>query len=220
MKILCVHGWAFGPELWRPMIDRLTDLMIGLDLEVSCADLGFYGQDCIPSGHFDLAIGHSFGMLWLLESRLVKADRLVSINGFTRFSAAEDFQCGWPHRIVQRMRKGLGANYPKVIREFLANSAATGWTDSIGLSPETADVERLDWALEALINSDGREQWSAFDGPQRVIAATRDQIVTREHTQQCFPDGDIQWLKSECHCLPLKFPEICAALIRELVEVS
>ena len=219
MRILCVHGWAFGPAMWQAMNGRLVGLMDDDALEIECADLGFYGESHLPSGHFDLAIGHSFGLLWLLDSGLAKFDRLVAVNGFTRFAATEDFQCGWPHRIIQRMRKGLASSADAVIAEFLKNSGLD--QDAVAsVSGGQPDVERLDWALEALINNDGREQWDKFGGPRRVIAATKDNIVTTEHTNQCFSGGDIQWLKSDCHCLPVKFPEICAALIRELMEVS
>ena len=219
MRILMVHGWAFGPWIWRPMNGRLRDLLTISELELSCVDLGFFGDTELEFGHFDLAIGHSLGLLWLLQSSRVSFDRLISINGFTRFSAAEDFQCGWPHRIIQRMRKRLAQDAESVSANFIEKSGATEWFNRDSIS-DTCDVERLDWGLEALINGDGREQWSKFHGPRRAIAATKDQIVSQEQTNQCFPDGDIQWLKSNCHCLPLKFPEICAALVRELIETS
>jgi len=225
VKILCVHGWAFSPEMWGPLNQRLREMLSPADpdaggLSIVSADLGFFGSTDIPSGHYDLAIGHSFGLLWLLDTNRVSCDRLVSINGFTRFAAEADFQCGWPHRILRRMRKGLANDAAQVIGEFLSNSATDKWAKTVNSKLPLIDIERLDWALEALRNMDGREQWSQFAGPRLVIAATRDQIVTAEQTGQCFPSSDIQWLKSDCHCLPLKFPEICAALIRELIEVS
>lgn len=220
MKILLVHGWAFAPWMWQGLIERLQDLMGDSDIQFSAIDLGFLGQPSLPmKGHFDLAIGHSFGLLWLLESNLVTFQRLISVNGFTRFSADSDFQCGWPHRVIQRMRKQLAVESETVIAGFMEKSAATEHF-TMHRADSALDLERLDWALEALLKGDGREQWSKFPGPRRAIAATKDEIVTVEHTNQCFADSDIQWLKSDSHCLPLKFPEICAALVRELIEVS
>ena len=220
MKILMVHGWAFGPWIWDEMADRLKDLLEGEEVQFTQLDFGFFGKPTpLPKGHFDLAIGHSFGLLWLLQTPLVAFDRLIAVNGFTRFSADTDFQCGWPHRIVQRMRKQLAVETDLVIGNFMEKSGNTqdfqNYSDS-----SAADIVQLDWALEALINFDGREQWEQFTGPCRAIAGTQDPIVTPEHTQQCFADSDIQWLKSPSHCLPIQFPEICAALVRELIEVS
>lgn len=231
MRILYVHGWACGPNIWKRTSQRLQALINGIDLEPTFADLGFFTDPELPAGHFDLVIGHSLGVLWLLDCEHVTFDRIVSINGFTRFSASEDFQCGWPHRIVERMRKQLAKDANAVIADFMNNAAASGFPEiasddsgDTGQSAEAAnrqvDVERLNWALEALINVDCREQWSTFQGPRRVIAATDDKIVSVEHTNACFLNDDIQWLKSDCHVLPLKFPEICAALVRELIEVS
>lgn len=220
MKILLVHGWGFGPWMWNGMIHRLRALTSPLDLQVVSLDLGFFGAPTPPqNGHFDIAIGHSLGFLWLLENRLITSDRLVSINGFTRFSRAADFPSGWSSRVVQRMRKQLAVNPESMLAEFMNKSAVetefrehTNWA--------AADIAKLDWGLEALINRDGREQWSQFEGPTRAIAGTLDEIVTPGQTRECFFASDVQWLKSKSHCLPLIFPEICAALVRELIEVT
>lgn len=220
MRILLVHGWGFGPWIWNGMMDRLTALMSPLDLEVVPLELGFFGPPTPPqNGHFDVAVGHSLGFLWLLENRLITFDRLVSINGFTRFSRADDFPTGWPGRVVQRMRKQLAVDAESMLAEFMSKSGVeaefrkhTDWA--------AVDIAKLDWALEALINRDGREQWSQFEGPTRAIAGTLDEIVTPGQTRACFFESDVQWLKSNSHCLPLKFPEICAALVRELIEVT
>ena len=220
MKMILVHGWALGPWIWHGLVQRLCALMEDSDLTIERVDLGFFGDTGPPAaGHYDLAIGHSFGLLWLLQDRQLTCDRIISINGFTRFSADTDFPCGWPQRVLQRMRKQLAIDRQVVLADF-ANKA--GIEDEFRQQQASAvpDVARLDWALEALINRDGREQWDQFPGPRRAIAATKDEIVTAEHTNQCFADSDIQWLKSGCHCLPLKFPEICAALVRELIEVT
>jgi hypothetical protein len=204
--------------MWQALQSRLAELLGERCTEMVVADLGFWGPADLPEGRFDLAIGHSFGLLWILQSSLVTCDRLISINGFTRFSRADDFPCGWSPGILQRMRKRLALDTAGVLDDFLRRAAIGRPTiaDQAGAS----DVERLDWALEALINQDGRQQWSRFRGPRRAVAGTDDAIVTAEHTNQCFADSDIQWLKSDCHCLPVKFPEICAALVRELIEVS
>lgn len=202
------------------MVDRLTALMDPLDLHYVPLDFGFFGTPTPPeNGHFDLAIGHSLGFLWLLENRLITFDRLVSINGFTRFCRSQDFSTGWPIRIVQRMRKQLAVDAEPMLTEFMSKSGAereflhqVQW--------QASDVAKLDWGLEALINLDVREQWNQFEGPTRAIAGTLDEIVTASHTRECFFGSDLQWLKSASHCLPLKFPEICAALVRELIEVT
>ena len=85
MKALFVHGWGCGPEIWNPLVQCLSQSPDNRLSETTCLNLGFFGPSEIPAGHFDLAVGHSFGFLWLLEQQQLTFDRIVSINGFTRF---------------------------------------------------------------------------------------------------------------------------------------
>lgn len=203
------------------MNQRLAELLPDVPLRISCANLGFAGKLDLPNGHFDLAIGHSLGALWLLNnnrSECVTFDRLAIVNGFTRFSLAHDFPTGCPQSVVENMRTRLAIEPQALLDEFFANSEVREFVADCGVQPGLADNKRLDWGLEALIHVDGRQQWKNFDGPRKVIAATRDQIARMEHTRSCFSDEDTRWIKSDCHCLPAKFPELCAASIRDLIE--
>ncbi len=220
MRILFVHGWGCDRRIWQPLETSLRSLLTPVEINCTSADFGFYGAEQRVSGHFDLAVGHSLGGLWLLTSGHVTFDSLVLINSFNCFVATAGYSDGWSQRIVQRMRTGLTQDVNQVLEQFWEKAGLTELPTWQRPDQDQMDIERLDWGLEALINEDGREQWDNFQGPRRVIAATKDNIVTQQQTQACFPNGDIQWLKSDCHALPLKFPEICAALVRELIEVS
>ncbi len=239
MNIICVGGWACGNWLWERHSRRLRELMPGQTLKVTCVPACDDVAALESGNHFDLAIGHSLGLLWLLDSEQVSFDRLVSIGGFTRFTCAEDFPAspgeqttaaadeefhrhiaaadakpvGWPDRVLARMQRGLAINPGQVLADFFKNAGAPDLVPQV-----EPDMEWLDRGLAALRNTDCREQWNVFAGPRRVIAAIDDQIVTAAHTRACFPACEIQWLKTDCHLLPLRFPEICAALIREMLE--
>ena len=239
MKILCASGWACGEWLWERHTERLSALLPDTDIEVTC--LAAYEEAGSVESHFDLAIGHSLGLLWLLDADQLSFDRVVSIAGFTRFVSGDDFSAspdpdiaiqddddfhahiaradsgpvGWPDRVLERMERGLAIDSANVLADFFENAGAA---DSASQATSNANVKTLERGLAALRNTDCREQWSLFAGPQRVIAATDDRIVTAAHTRACFPECEIQWLKTDCHLLPLRFPEICAALIREVLE--
>ena len=203
--------------MWQAMNHRLIDHVDGLEIE--CANLGFDGDIQIPRGHFDLVVGHSMGVLWLLDNPELTFDRLVAINGFTKFCETPDMPSGCPQAVVDQMCERLLSDQSQLLKDFYDNAGVTGNTSQFGLNSTAVDTAQLDSALADLIRVDGREQWTNFDGPRSVIAATGDRIVRKEHTQTCFPDEDIRWVESDCHCLPAKFPDVCAEVIRELIEV-
>ena len=64
MRLVFIHGWALGPEIW----DDLAALLPAPQIRV---DLGFFGPPSLPQllGG-DILIGHSAGLLWGLRQRV------------------------------------------------------------------------------------------------------------------------------------------------------
>lgn len=216
-----VHGWSAAPDLWQPVCRCVEQLDPARSPEWHFADPHWASDGArrepagFPGGRYDLAVGHSAGLLWLLCGPL-PANRLVSIAGFSRFWRDENFLHGWDGRILKRMRRNLGEDVAAVLKDFhqQASSAAAGRADYAG-PVASPDPVRLDSGLQALSTLDCREQWSLFDGPRQVIAGTEDRIVPARQTVDCFPDDSVEWIKSESHWIPWLFPETCAALILE-----
>lgn len=214
-RVLMVHGWALGPWIWQPLVDALS--LSAPHCEFRRVDLGFWGALQEQAGDYDLAIGHSLGLLWLLNSDKHRFRKLIAINGFTRFARNERFRQGIPGRVIDRMKANLG-------REPLAQ--LTAFWDNSGLPPsdrpaDEGDFQQLNWGLDALKTWDGREQWSqalADLEDWMVVAATGDRIVPAGLTRACFTSGGIQWIDSDSHLLPLSEPQQCASLLLPLIE--
>ncbi|MCZ4282143.1 alpha/beta hydrolase [Kiloniella laminariae] len=213
MRVLLVHGWGYGPEIWQRVIVRL-----GKAHDIICADLGFRGHTDIPTGHFDVAVGHSLGVPWLLSQAEISWDELVSINGFTRFCAGEGFPEGVPPRFVDRMMRKLPKACDSVLQDFYAlceTSFETG--GEFGEKQESRfmttadgapDVERLMWGLEFLRDQDLR---SRIDPASTTVLASRsDLVVSEAMTQHLFPDLEINWCEEAGHLLPWQNPDLCS----------
>lgn len=208
MQIVLVHGWGFTPAMWQPVRDRLGQSAV-------TPDLGFFGSadTNLPSGQPLLAIGHSLGLLWLLtQTSLPEGSIVLGINGFTRFTRANDFSSGVPPRVLNRMMKGLEQEAVPVLRQFRENCGLSRQeTESFG-NPETT---RLMDGLSLLQKGDARARGNRVHA---ALASRDDAIVSQAMTEASFPTERIEWLEAGGHLLPLTHPDRCATFILKACE--
>jgi len=195
MTVAFVHGWGFGPEVWAPVLERLPGV------PARRVDLGFFGPADAALDGATLAVGHSLGVLWLLAEH--PGLPVVSINGFSRFTATEGFAEGVAPRLVERMHRRLGSAPQAVLDDFRARCGA-------GPAERTADPDRLAWGLALLAEGDARPAV-----PVAALAGADDPIVPPAMAHALFPDAR---LVAGAHLLPLTAPDAVAALIRETLE--
>jgi len=210
-----------------------------------------------------IVIGHSFGFLDALMSLAQPTDAadgnalgnllgiginnsnsnsnsidsaiaLISINGFTRFSATDDFPEGVSPRVIDRMMKKISSAPEAVVDDFRRRC---GWQSGLAesslaispslppslsallspsLPPSAIDVERLLADLQTLRHGDGREAYRALVGnalPCLVLAGAQDAIVPAAMTQTAFADQTIVWHESGDHLLPTSATDWCAQQI-------
>lgn len=206
-SVVFVHGWGYGPGLWKAVRERLAD-------EASEAvDLGFFGPPSMASGtEFRVAVGHSLGALWLLARAPFRFDRFVAINGFPRFVADEAGPSAVPARALERMRKRFAESPAEVLADFRARCG------DASLPPATLHSEALAEGLGWLAGDDGRAELEKRIDRTWALAAAEDAIVPRAMTAEAFaslPGDRVRWVENGNHLLPLTHPAECAALIRE-----
>lgn len=203
--LLLIHGWGFDPAFWEPLQAALGD-----DLPSTAWDLGFRGapsRPALPDGVPVVAVGHSFGLLWLLKERPISWTRLVSINGFSRFAKADDLPSGVAPRLIERMLIKLDDDPKAVYQDFMERC---GLAEPLA---DTVDPDALAWGLRALAEWDCR----AGADVDLALAGRRDPILPVALTEALFPQPLACWHDGG-HLLPLTDPEWCAQQIRTVVE--
>ncbi|OIQ87270.1 alpha/beta hydrolase family protein [mine drainage metagenome] len=210
--LLFVHGWGFDAGFWQPLRQRLAGIP-------SVAwDLGFHGAPArpLPPGDAPLvAVGHSFGLLWLLKERPLPWRSLVSINGFSRFTRADDFPQGVAPRLLDRMAARLDQAPAAVYQDFMARCGmdvtATGGMESAATGG--LDSARLAWGLSALANWDCR----AAPPVDLALCGRQDPILPTAMSEALFAPALAKW-RDGGHLLPLTDPDWCARQLTAHLE--
>lgn len=206
-RITLVHGWGYDASLWRDVVPLLDGY------EVELCDLGFFGTAQLPDGDAPrIAVGHSLGALrWLCGSTPWR--KLVAINAFPRFTAAEDFP-GVDSRVLDLMRRRFAQSPAEVLADFQQACGGAG-------PAQRADHVTLAAGLDDLGRLDARPQWTARANNIHLLAGRRDAIVPpalSDAAANALSNHHARWVDDGGHLLPITHPEACAALIREVAS--
>ncbi len=205
--LVFVHGWGFDAGFWDAVRTRLQAW------PQRTLERGYFASrpmpdEALPEGPL-VAIGHSFGYLSLLAQlarRRPQPCAWISINGFARFSAGDDFPHGVDPRLMRRMRSRLAVAPAEVVDEFRRRCGAAPAQAAPCLSMLARDLQ----AMQALDLRDSVRRRSA---PMLALAGSADPIVPVRMAAKALPACDIDWLRGGGHLLPLEAPEWCAARI-------
>lgn len=205
--LVFAHGWGFDGRFWDAVRVRLRAW------PQRVLERGYFAsrpmpEEALPEGPL-VAIGHSFGYLHLLERlarRRTQPCAWVSINGFARFGAGDDFPHGVDPRILRRMLSRLSASPAAVVDEFRRRCGSPPAAGAPCLSALAHDLR----AMQAL---DLRDHVRGRAVPMLVLAGTADPVVPVRMAAQALPACGIEWLRDGGHLLPLEAPDWCAARI-------
>lgn len=207
-RLLLVHGWGFDATVWDALAAALPEA------ECRRVDLGYFGALCPPPPPLPdddgpvIAVGHSLGVLWLLQTRPCPWAGLVAINGFPRFTEAPDYAPAVPGRMLERMI----ARFPKAPAAVLAEFRRRCGADAA--PPADLDAARLLDGLIALRDWDAR---AALAGPRLVLSGRDDPILPPGMAEHAFGTGPAvihHEHPTGGHRLPLTEPAWCAAHLR------
>jgi pimeloyl-[acyl-carrier protein] methyl ester esterase len=198
--LVFVHGWGFDVRLWDGVRAALPEA------DTAVVDLGYFGRPAspgLPSDRPVVAVGHSFGCLWLLHEKPFAWAGLVAVNGFPRFVEGPDYAPATPRRVLDRMIARFETAPGAVLEEFRRRCGAAE-------PPPPADAGVLGAHLRALRDWDAR---AALTGPVLVLAGAEDPIVPPAMTERGFAGFAPDIYPGGGHLLPLTAPEWCARRI-------
>jgi pimeloyl-[acyl-carrier protein] methyl ester esterase len=206
-----LHGWGFDAGFWDDVGALLPED------DVLALDCGYFNARHMPDLPADrplIAVGHSLGSMLLLGRTDVVWAGFVAINGFTRFSFADDYP-GVRRRVIEQMLKRFQDDPATVLAEFRARCGAE--------EPPPADLQAdsLRSGLRVLCDSDYRGQAAALECPALLLAGGADPIVTAEMTDAsaaCFRYATEERLPDGGHLLPRTAPVWCAGRLTAFAE--
>src|SRR6185437_10631953 len=204
MRFVLVHGWGFHAGIFADLISHLDGA------ETTLIDLGFVSGG--PKGETDwpadaIAIGHSLGLLWLLERGAGRFRGLVSIQGF------DCFCCHIVPSRIAALKRGLERDPGATLQAFWRSCGAAGFA-----LPEALNVARLDQGLDWLMHWDARKAKQELACPVLALAARDDAIVPASMSEQIWEDAGIIWSQDGGHVLPLRHPRWCARHVLEFAN--
>ena len=197
MKLTFAHGWGFDASFWNPVREPI-------DFPQEQIEFGFLGASPQLEITGDIAVGHSFGLLWLLsQNHPWKA--VIAINSFTCFQQNPTFSQGIPKRILERMHTLLHKDPERCVKEFYTNIGAGGL-------PQNTNPQQLLWGLDLLSSLDCRE----YPSPIHALHSRDDPLISTPMAQACF--DNIEYTETGGHLLPLSSPSICKDFIDNIVH--
>jgi pimeloyl-[acyl-carrier protein] methyl ester esterase len=204
MHFVLVHGWGFHAGIWADVVGHLQGA------EITLVDLGFVSGG--PKGETDwpsdaIAVGHSLGLLWLLQRGGGKFRGLVSVQGF------DCFCCHIAPSRVTALKRGLEREPHGTLQAFWRSCGAAGFA-----LPEALNTARLEEGLDWLMHWDAREAKRDLECPVLALAARDDAIVPPSMTESIWKDTDIKWSQDGGHVLPLRHPRWCARHVLEFAN--
>jgi pimeloyl-[acyl-carrier protein] methyl ester esterase len=204
MRFVLVHGWGFHAGIFADFVAHLDGA------EVVFVDLGFVaggpkGKTEWPSGA--VAVGHSLGLLWLLQQGGGRFKGLVSIQGF------DCFCCHVAPSRIAALKRGLERDPGGTLQAFWRSCGAAGFA-----LPEALNVARLDEGLDWLMHWDARRAKDELACPILALAARDDPIVPASMSEAIWKDTRIEWSQDGGHVLPLRHPRWCARHVLEFAN--
>ncbi|MCQ8895132.1 hypothetical protein NQT62_01605 [Limnobacter humi] len=205
--VVMAHGWAYTPTFFEPWLHQLATEQPTLfaAMDWCLLDAGYSQQTsqnlrigpvnipCLSATALYpvlrqalrcVGIGHSMGLSTLLECAS-QAEKhwahLVSLNGFTHFTARHTDQPGTPARVLERMLRRAHQNLPAVVDEFQIRSGCTqtaAWNDQALLH----DLQRLMTLDSRPLLLRATDQGTTLT----CLHNLDDAIVSAELTAQCF----------------------------------
>jgi len=203
MRFVLVHGWGFHAGIFADFISHLGAA------EVTLVDLGFVAGGPRAASEWPedaIAVGHSLGLLWLLERGEGRFRALVSIQGF------DCFCCHVAPSRLAALKRGLERDPGETLQAFWRSCGASGFA-----LPDALNVARLDEGLDWLMTWDARKAREALSCPVLALATQDDVIVPPSMSEAIWGEGII-WSPDGGHVLPLKHPRWCAHHVLEFAH--
>lgn len=163
-------------------------------------------EPMIPAA--DYIVTGSMGGLLAMERLPDSCKKLVLISSTAKFCAAEDYPCGTPEKVLQRMMLQLKRNPETVLDEFFKNVHFPFRESRQAISIRQngpVELDDLVTGLEYLLGSDVRGKVPGIDIPVLLLHGSEDRIIpstASEWLHTHLPDSRLRLFENDGHALP------------------
>jgi pimeloyl-[acyl-carrier protein] methyl ester esterase len=209
--IALMHGWGYGPWVWRDWTDAFAGRPLAL------LDAGYFGEPAMTLPHNPdgwVGIGHSQGF-----ARLIGMDvpwrGLVGFGAFLRFCRLPGHDDGTPPEIIDAMLARMDSDPADVLRRF---TRRCGREERCTAPLDPAGVARLRDALRDLRSLD-------ISAPRRpvptlLVHAADDRIVpvSLAESARTVLGARLEIIPKGGHALPFTRSADCLRPVQEFID--
>lgn len=176
--VLAYHGWGFNPSIWKSLEHELSPFV-----DFDAANRGYFSDSYLPSWNGsteteNVLLVHSYGLHWVDQEVIQKADHLVILGGFLNFHPNSEKEHKRSKLTLRKMQSQFVDAPEKVLSTFYKQV----------FHPEQASMDvpgnfRHDLLLSDLgdLDRDNRNNAEIFDmNSITIIHGAEDQIVSNE----------------------------------------
>ncbi|MCW9707208.1 alpha/beta fold hydrolase [Fodinibius salsisoli] len=219
--IIAFHGWGFGPRCWKSWEKGLSNFGT-----FQSYNRGYFGSSNgeIPLPSTDrktVLIAHSFGLHWIDETLLERANLLVILGGFLQFHPVAAQYKRRSRTILKQMRKQFEAYPEKVLSNFYADCYAPQEVenDEIGELNHQLLSEDLEWLDESFVAAKQLKNVNKIC----IIHGSDDHIVPKSKGRELFnqlPQNARYFeIKKAGHAIPITHHTQCLEFIYPEIEL-
>lgn len=246
--LLLLHGWAMHRGVWNDMTAALAGSfeLIAVDLRGHGASVSLPGPYTFTAFADDIrcliknlglnavtAVGWSMGvsiLLKLFQQPLPLIDSCIFISGTPSFVTRDDYPCGVPRTVVQRLHRQVSRNYPAGLENFYsllfteeerrALQDSAGYALVVNSRHAPAQAAALE-SLECLAAEDLRPSLAHITVPTLLIHGSDDRVcvpAAARYMQEHIRGSRLLNLQGAGHVPFLTRCDTVSAAIRELLE--
>lgn len=231
--LLLIHGWGFGPAVWRPLCDCLgrhghtvlTPALPGYAGEPAGEPLQRLGA-LLEGERRVIVIGWSLGGLLAIELALKWPERITALGliaALPRFGRSPDWSAGWSAAALAAVRARLDRD-AAAARRYIAALAADGDRSRTAvrqglLATSAAGAATLRAGLDYLACADRRADFACLRQPVAVWLGAADAVLGTDcapAVRDLRPEARVTTLAGSGHAPLLgRAPEIAETIRQE-----
>ncbi|MEN1934637.1 alpha/beta fold hydrolase [Paenibacillus sp. 102] len=228
-RLIFIPGWGMEKQVWDSLLPYFQEYSV-LHVEWrGVKEISEYAERVVEAakGQEVILIGWSLGALASLQAcDRVRAKGMILIGGTAKFTVGENYESGWKHSFVERMKRSLIKQKDSTLNRFYKSMFAkqeikdSEQFEGIAERFQGDSIESLQLGLKYLIEVDMRGRLKHVKMPILLLHGEQDAICPLSAARyiQENTNGVLKVINGAGHALCVTNFEYCANEITQFVE--